>query len=202
MEQLKVAVVKSWTWYRALWSKGRNGRIAAIILPLLAIGLIRMPFAPDNTEPSAEPLTALGVPETLDDVEPMATDRPTSIPATVEPEPTAEPPTAEPPTAVPATAAPPPTEVPPAVAVQPTEIAPPTEPPPAPPPSGQVADLAAAPPDDQPWLPCARGQIKGNVNSSIYHVPGGQSYGRTFRNVYCFNSPQEAQDLGYRAAER
>jgi hypothetical protein len=126
----------------------------------------------------------------------------TAAPTTAMPTATTAPPTAttEPPTS---TALPPtdePTQ-PPAPAT-----APPTQPPAQPTTaplmmvSGPVDDLASAPPDDQPWLPCARGQVKGNRNTMIYHVPGGASYGRTFRNVYCFNSADEARAAGYRAA--
>ena len=79
--------------------------------------------------------------------------------------------------------------------------APPTEAPP-PPPSGPVPDLADIPPDGEPWHPCARGQIKANANSGIYHVPGGASYRRTYRNVWCFNSTAEAEAAEYRRAER
>ena len=48
--------------------------------------------------------------------------------------------------------------------------------------------------------PCQLGQIKGNRNSKIYHVPGGGSYSQTKANVQCFASESEAQSAGYRRA--
>jgi hypothetical protein len=48
--------------------------------------------------------------------------------------------------------------------------------------------------------PCQLGQIKGNRNSKIYHVPGGGSYSQTKANVQCFPSESEAQAAGYRKA--
>ena len=48
--------------------------------------------------------------------------------------------------------------------------------------------------------PCALGQIKGNRNSRIYHVPAGGSYTQTRANVECFASEEQAQAAGYRRA--
>ena len=48
--------------------------------------------------------------------------------------------------------------------------------------------------------PCAIGQIKGNRNSRIYHVPGGGSYARTQNNVMCFDTEDQAVAAGYRKA--
>lgn len=48
--------------------------------------------------------------------------------------------------------------------------------------------------------PCAIQQIKGNVNSMIYHMPGGGSYSRTKANVVCFDTEAEAGVAGYRKA--
>lgn len=50
--------------------------------------------------------------------------------------------------------------------------------------------------------PCIDGQIKGNRNSGIYHVPSGQFYAITKANVVCFNSEQEALNAGFRKAKR
>ena len=50
--------------------------------------------------------------------------------------------------------------------------------------------------------PCAINQIKGNVNSGIYHVPGGASYAKTTANVQCFNTEAEAVAAGFRRAKR
>lgn len=55
---------------------------------------------------------------------------------------------------------------------------------------------------DPPWWPCQQGQIKGNLNSMIYHVPGGQSYAKTYQDVQCFNTEAEAQAAGFRRAKR
>lgn len=48
--------------------------------------------------------------------------------------------------------------------------------------------------------PCQLGQIKGNRNSRIYHVPGGGSYSQTKANVQCFDDQTEAEAAGYRRA--
>lgn len=50
--------------------------------------------------------------------------------------------------------------------------------------------------------PCAVNQIKGNVNSGIYHVPGGASYAKTTANVQCFDTEAEAVSAGFRRASR
>lgn len=47
------------------------------------------------------------------------------------------------------------------------------------------------------------GMIKGNVNSMIYHVPGGASYNKVAEhNAIYFNTEEEAQAAGYRRAKR
>ncbi|WP_296142358.1 thermonuclease family protein [uncultured Anaerococcus sp.] len=47
------------------------------------------------------------------------------------------------------------------------------------------------------------GMIKGNVNSGIYHVPGGASYNKVAEhNAVYFNTEEEAQAAGYRRAKR
>jgi hypothetical protein len=48
--------------------------------------------------------------------------------------------------------------------------------------------------------PCDIGQIKGNRDSKIYHVPTGGSYARTKNKVDCFTTEAEAQAAGYRRA--
>lgn len=55
---------------------------------------------------------------------------------------------------------------------------------------------------DPIWYPCDEGQIKGNIDSDIYHTPDGLSYAFTFKNVICFDTPTAAIDAGFRAAER
>lgn len=69
---------------------------------------------------------------------------------------------------------------------------------PVPAPTTAPAPAAAAP----GYEPCQPGQIKGNRNSGIYHVPGGASYARTYANVECLNTEAEAQAAGYRRAQR
>lgn len=50
--------------------------------------------------------------------------------------------------------------------------------------------------------PCGVGQIKGNRNSMIYHVPSGEWYARTHNNVICFNTEAEAEAAGFRKSKR
>lgn len=52
-------------------------------------------------------------------------------------------------------------------------------------------------------FPCRDGQIKGNANTMIYHVPDGAYYATT-RNtaVVCFDTITAAEQAGYRAAKR
>ncbi len=52
-----------------------------------------------------------------------------------------------------------------------------------------------------PSYPCEVGQIKGNKNSGIYHVPTGGHYAQTFRNVTCFNSEDDARNAGFRKSK-
>lgn len=54
---------------------------------------------------------------------------------------------------------------------------------------------------DPSW-PCAPGQIKGNRNSGIYHVPSGDFYARTYANVICFDTEGQAQAAGFRRSLR
>jgi len=49
---------------------------------------------------------------------------------------------------------------------------------------------------------CDKPIIKGNKNSKIYHVPGGQSYDKTTANVELFCTEAEAQAAGYRKAQK
>lgn len=51
--------------------------------------------------------------------------------------------------------------------------------------------------------PCMIGQIKGNPDSMIYHVPSGQSYAQTRnRRIVCFGNESAAKLAGYRKASR
>lgn len=49
--------------------------------------------------------------------------------------------------------------------------------------------------------PCFEGQIKGNNNSGIYHMPGQQYYSATYSNVLCFDTEGEAINAGFRKAK-
>lgn len=45
------------------------------------------------------------------------------------------------------------------------------------------------------------GKIKGNANSKIYHVPNGKNYDTEMKNVVWFDTVEEAEQAGYRAAK-
>lgn len=165
---------------------------------LIAVGLLVAGCG--DAAPSPEPGEPQGIVGPTMAVAPTVeppTDPPTEAAPTETAVPPTDVPTETPPTEVPPTA-PPPTDVPPTEAPAPTEAPPPTPVPV----SGPVPDLPGEPPPGEPWLPCAKGQIKGNIESVIYHVPSGASYARTYRNVHCFNSEAEAQAAGYRRAQR
>ena len=92
---------------------------------------------------------------------------------------------------------------------QPKAAPPPKAPPPPPAPPPPVApDIPSAPasgggsypPISQNSCP-ASAPIKGNQSSGIYHVPGGQFYGRT-NPEECFASESDAQAAGYRKSQR
>jgi len=100
-----------------------------------------------------------------------------------------------------ATQAPTPTPVP---TVEPTEeptATPEPEPTAAPEPTPRVFPTRTPRPIlASDAAPCSLGQIKGNRNSKIYHVPGGGSYSQTKANVECFATEAAAQAAGYRRA--
>lgn len=186
---------------------GLRDRIAAVLavlfgVPVLCMGTLLAvvdtsgPEAEGTATVAVQVVPATPVPPTAvpsDTPEPPPTEEPPAAPSD-EPPPTEEPtaaPTDEPPPAEPT--GPPPTEEPPPM--------PPTEAPP-PPPSGHNASLAEAPPANQPWLPCAQGQFKANAESGVFHAPNQRDYRRTFANVVCYNTAEEARAAGYRQAER
>lgn len=152
----------------------------------------------DTSTPTAAP-TATTVPPT---VSPTHTPAPTKTQAplvkpsstqSVKPTAAVKPTKAVPATAIPA----------PEVVVQPTVVVNPTEPPPAP-----TASTGGGGPGflggkvDPAWWPCTQGQIKGNLNSMIYHWPTARDYARTYANVQCFNTEDEALAAGFRRAKR
>ncbi|MDF1958893.1 APC family permease [Priestia megaterium] len=64
--------------------------------------------------------------------------------------------------------------------------------------SGNYKPFENDPSDDQQSNMSCSGQIKGNKNSKIYHVPGGAYYDRTQDNIVWFCSEADAQAAGYR----
>lgn len=47
-----------------------------------------------------------------------------------------------------------------------------------------------------------KGKIKGNANSKIYHVPGGEYYNLNMKHIVWFCSESDAQKAGYRKSQR
>jgi hypothetical protein len=214
---------------RNFWNSGLLGKIVLIAasgmsvfgvccvaLAVLGLAVAPKPITSNVPSPVISTIEAIAdvattAPEPTAALEPTAapTAAPTEAPsATLEP--TAIP--TEPPTAVPQPTEPPPspTDVPrlapttkptatakPALAIAtsaPAEtIARPTAKP-ANAPIPTAVDVGAA--------PCQPGQIKGNRNSKIYHMPGQRDYARTYANVECFNTEAEAIAAGYRKAKR
>ncbi|WP_435531544.1 sunset domain-containing protein [Priestia megaterium] len=68
--------------------------------------------------------------------------------------------------------------------------------------SGNYKPFENDPSDDQQSNMSCSGQIKGNKNSKIYHVPGGAYYDRTQDNIVWFCSEADAQAAGYRESQR
>ncbi|MGF9888511.1 calcium-binding protein [Priestia megaterium] len=68
--------------------------------------------------------------------------------------------------------------------------------------SGNYKPFENDPSDDQQSNMSCSGQIKGNKNSKIYHVPGGAYYDRTQDNIVWFCSEADAQAAGYRKSQR
>jgi micrococcal nuclease len=56
--------------------------------------------------------------------------------------------------------------------------------------------------DDKESNKSCQGKIKGNTNSKIYHVPGGEFYERTQDNIVWFCSESDAEKAGYRKSQR
>ncbi len=78
----------------------------------------------------------------------------------------------------------------------------------APPPKRtQPVKFAEPEPSPQTWVEPADGEcpashlIKGNADSGIFHVPGGQSYERTVPER-CYATAEDAVDDGFRQAKR
>jgi cytoskeletal protein RodZ len=186
-----------------LWGKGCIGKVIVGFLALVIIGICAAPFrgASTTTTPlPATPVPAAQVAATAP--QPTEAPAPTRAPtATQTPKPPA-PPTSEPtdvpqPTAaalVPTKASEVPTSAR-AAAAKPTAVSQPAASGPTYQGSGGSQTV------DPPWWPCQKGQIKGNRNSGIYHIPTGRSYAKTFKDVACFNTAIEAEAAGFRAAK-
>ena len=48
--------------------------------------------------------------------------------------------------------------------------------------------------------PCEIGEVKGNLNSGIFHMPWNQYYGATRSATLCFMGEWEAHNYGFRPA--
>lgn len=62
---------------------------------------------------------------------------------------------------------------------------------------GKKPNIKVAPAN---W-PCKVGQIKGNLNSMIYHTPKARYYSVTWENVQCFDTAAEAALAGFKPAK-
>lgn len=166
-----------------LWRHGLAGKAILGLIVLFVCGICASLANPGGQRPAAPPPIAVPA---------LATNRPVDLPAaTAVPFSTATPPTPRPTQTVrpvQRTAAPP-TDAP----AEPT-IAAPAE-------ATRGSSPVISSPGDA-WYPCAQGQIKGNLNSMIYHVPGGASYAKTAANVQCFDTEAQAQAAGFTRAKR
>jgi hypothetical protein len=101
-----------------------------------------------------------------------------------------------------------PTAVPTSLPVIVPTIESPASPTPLPPPLPTLAPTTIRPAATAPRTvtqsskPCLSGQVKGNANSNIFHMPGGRDYTKTSANVVCFDSATDAEKAGYKQAER
>ncbi|OHR67120.1 hypothetical protein HMPREF3291_11640 [Bacillus sp. HMSC76G11] len=68
--------------------------------------------------------------------------------------------------------------------------------------SGNGEAFVNDPSDDKESNLSCKGQIKGNMNSKIYHMPGGAYYDKTQDDIQWFCSPEEAEKAGFRASQR
>lgn len=82
-----------------------------------------------------------------------------------------------------------------APAARPTAGPPPTPPPPLLTPTVVGDRVTPA------WWPCEEGQIKGS-QTNIYHRPDQRDYDRTYVDVTCFDTAEEAETAGFRAAQQ
>lgn len=62
---------------------------------------------------------------------------------------------------------------------------------------GKAPNIKVAP----AYWPCEEGQVKGNLNSMIYHTPKMKYYAVTWKNVQCFATAEEAKAAGFKPAK-
>lgn len=197
-----------------IWRSGLIGKIIVLVFGCMALGIVSgvirsIGGTPQPTAPVAPvalvkaQVTILAPSATvakLTIVPPTATNVPPT-PTNVPEKATVVPPTA---TNMPATEAPAVAATDAMVVIeQPTSApvaAPQSNQPITPSFSGEGASREVSP----PYWPCSENQIKGNngAKEKIYHVPGGQFYARTFDDVKCFDTAQQAEADGYRASKR
>jgi hypothetical protein len=189
--------------------------VILLAVVLSACGSSPTPEAPKKTVPLTIVAPTFTIP--ADTSTPTVAPTATSVPPTASPTHTPAPTKTQAPLvkpsstkSVPPTAAVKPTKIvvataipAPEVVVQPTVVVVPTEPPPAPTTStGGGGHGIFGGKVDPAWWPCLQGQIKGNQNSKIYHWPTARDYARTYENVACFNTTDEAAAAGFRPAKR
>lgn len=140
------------------------------------------PEATATAEPSKTP-RASGTPVPTKTPKATATAEPTE-PATA----TATTEATSTPTLAPATSVPP-TELPTAAPAAPMPFAAPVQPAA----DGGPRQSSGNGGDCPPEFP-----VKGNLNSSIYHMPGWRDYDKTRANITCFATAQDAINAGFR----
>jgi hypothetical protein len=166
--------------------------VAIAFLLVCILGLVACGDAPSATKISLGQIeqAATGALAAIPTAEPTATPRPTNtLPPTRTPTPVNTPTVA--PSATPVIT---PTAKPTVMTVvTPTKTAT-TATATAKPPEGASASTEAS-------APCKAGQIKGNLNSMIYHVPGQRYYAQTKNNVQCFDREADAVTAGFRKSK-
>lgn len=192
-----------------LWNRGCWGKALIGFLALLLVGICGAPFRGASRPVAPVPAATSAAVAAQPTEAPPATRQPVAQARPTEPPPATRPPR---PTRTPepsATNVPEPTESQATVEPIATAVPPPTSAPAQPQPTS--VPVAVSGPTyrgtgsnqsvDPPWWPCKEGQVKGNQNSGIYHVPTGRSYAKTFKNVACFDTTAAAEAAGYRAAK-
>lgn len=156
-------------------NRGSSPSASPGIAPAVTIFATQTEQAPATALPTAEP--------TATDTPPTSTTAPTDAPLpTIESaRPTAQ---IEAPTALPVASAPAVPVLPPLVSANAT---------------GMDGDRPFV---DPPWLPCQQGQIKGNIDSGLYHPPTGRHYRFTFVDIRCFDTEDAARMAGFEPSKQ